>query len=115
MALSAKLCHVLGDIAAEMKCYLSKLQYSCHGNYKMGNHRCNLFHCHMTYGEILAPWVVEGDDKCGVYPKWLRGFCAGSAEEQQPQQILTVWILGAQLRDTVLASRQNDSLKNLRT
>lgn len=77
MALSAKLCRVLRDTAPEMKCYQSKLQYSCHGNYKMGNHRCDLFHCHMPYGEILVPWIVEGDSKCGVYPNGCIFFCAG--------------------------------------
>lgn len=28
---------------------------------------------------MVKSWhlAVEGDDKCGVYPKWLRGFCVG--------------------------------------
>lgn len=77
MVLSAKLCHVVRDTAPEMKCYQKTYNIVAMAIIKRGNHRCHLFHCHMPYGEILAPWVVEGDDKCGLYPKRLRGFCVG--------------------------------------
>ena len=77
MALNPKLCHVLRATTPENKCCRSKLQYSCHGNYKMGNHCCHCLCCHMPYGEIMAPWVMEGDKKCWVHPKRLQVFWAG--------------------------------------
>lgn len=68
MALSAKLCHVLRDAAPEMKCYQSNLQSSCHGDYKMGNHWRHLYHCHMSYGEILAPLLWKEMINVGFIP-----------------------------------------------
>lgn len=107
---------MLWDTAPEMKCYQKSYNIVAMAIIKWETIIVHLFHCHVHYGEILAPWVGEGDYKSGVYPKWLRGFfCVGCAEEQQPQQILIVWILGAQLRDTAWGSRQSGSLKNLRT
>lgn len=86
MALNAKLRHVLRETTPENKHCQSKLRYSCHGNYKMGNHCCHCLHCHMPYGEIVAPCVMEGDKNCWVHPKRLCFFGQGEQRSSNPTE-----------------------------